>query len=150
MNRNHHHNTLPDPDRPRQIPPRFSWIDHRLVRDAHLSRLSTSHAAALYLALLTVSDARGLSYYSDKRLLQLLPNTTTLDQLGHARRELIHAELIAHRPPHYQILSLDPDHIKTSQLRRQRPDKQHDDRDRQPLQLKDALRELLKNLEDKV
>ena len=114
MNRNHHHTqTLPDPDRPRQIPPRFSWIDHRLVRDAHLSRLSTSHAAALYLALHTVSDARGLSYYSDKRLLQLLPNTTTLDQLEPYNKVIMlgacggfnHLETIMSKSPDAQIIS---------------------------------------------
>jgi len=36
------------PDRLRQIPPSFSWIDHRLVRDNYLGRCSHS-ALALYL-----------------------------------------------------------------------------------------------------
>lgn len=139
--------TPPNPDRIRQTPPRFSWIDHRLLREGHLQQLTTSHAAALYLVLLTVSDVRGLSYYSDKRLLQLLPSITS-EQLAHSRRELIRAELIAHRHPHYQILSLDPAHIKTSQLRQ--ADAGHDPaRSQQPLHLKDALQQLLQTLENK-
>lgn len=138
--------TPPNLDRLRQTPPRFSWIDHRLLRDDHLQRLSTCHAAALYLVLLTVGDARGLSYYSDKRLLQLLPNTT-LDQFIHSRRELIHAGLIAYRRPHYQVLSLDPAHIKNSQLRQS--DNDTTTRSQQPLHLKDALLHLLQSMENK-
>ena len=47
------------PDRIRQVPKQFSWIDGRLVRDRHLDRCSHP-AAALYLFLVTVSDAQGL------------------------------------------------------------------------------------------
>ena len=46
----------------RRIPDQFSWIDHRLVREQYIDYLS-SEAAALYLFLVTVSDAQGLSYY---------------------------------------------------------------------------------------
>jgi hypothetical protein len=138
--------TLPDPDRLRQTPQRFSWIDHRLLRGGHLQQLTTPHAAALYLVLLIVSDARGLSYYSDKRLLEFLPNTTS-DQFAQSRRELIRTSLIAYRRPHYQVLSLDPGHIKTAQLR-QNNDTQHD-RSQQTLPIKDALQQLLRSLEKK-
>ena len=31
---------LPNPGRLRQIPPRFSWIDHRLVRERYFERCS--------------------------------------------------------------------------------------------------------------
>ena len=51
-------------DRLRQIPPSFSWVDHRLVR--HESSGPCDHSAwALYLFLVTVADVQGLSYYSD-------------------------------------------------------------------------------------
>jgi hypothetical protein len=59
------------PDRSRKIPKQFSWIDHRLVRDRHIDRCS-HRAAALYLFLVTVADAQGLSYYSDRCLTQRL------------------------------------------------------------------------------
>jgi hypothetical protein len=137
---------LPNPDRLRQTPPRFSWIDHRLLRAGHLQQLSTTHAAALYLVLVTVGDARGLSYYSDKRLLALLPDTTS-EQLAQSRRELIRTGLIAHRRPHYQVLSLDSSHIKTAQLRQINKDTTRN-RSQQTLHAKDALRELLQSLEE--
>ena len=53
------------PERLRHVPHRFSWIDQRLVRDGHIARCGPQ-ALALYLLLVTVADAQGLSYYSDK------------------------------------------------------------------------------------
>jgi len=90
-------------DRQRQIPPSFSWVDHRLIRHAHLSHCDPS-AWALYLFLVTVADVQGLSYYSDAaigRHLQL-----DLFQLATARRRLEQADLIAYRKPLYQVLAL--------------------------------------------
>ena len=52
------------PERLRRVPPQFSWIDHRLVRDRHIAGRS-AEALALYLFLVTVADGQGLSYYSD-------------------------------------------------------------------------------------
>jgi len=93
------------PQRLRRVPPQFNWIDHRLVRDRHISRLSVQ-ALALYLFLVTVADAEGLSYYSDLSVSRLLP----LDEpaILRARDELIAAQLIAYRKPLYQVLALDP------------------------------------------
>jgi hypothetical protein len=93
------------PQRLRRVPPQFSWIDHRLVRDKYISRCS-AQALALYLLLVTVGDDKGLSYYSDKTLCQLLP----LDELAlaKARQELLAAGLIAYHRPLYQVLSLEP------------------------------------------
>ena len=90
----------------RQVPPQFSWIDHRLVRDRHISRCS-SNALALYLFLVTVADGQGLSYYADKTICRLLP---ALDggSLSRARAELIANQLIAYQPPLYQVLALGP------------------------------------------
>jgi len=95
---------LLDPERLRKIPPQFSWIDQRLVSERHIERLS--HAAdALYLFLLTVADARGLSFYSERSIGRYL--ALAADRLDHARKELLRAELIAYRQPLYQVLSLD-------------------------------------------
>jgi hypothetical protein len=91
-------------ERLRQVPPQFSWIDHRLVRDRHICRCSTD-ALALYLFLVTVADGQGLSYYSDQTISRLLP----LDgpALARARQELTAAGLIAYQRPLCQVLGLD-------------------------------------------
>jgi hypothetical protein len=87
----------------RQVPPQFSWIDHRLVRDKHIQGPSAD-ALALYLFLVTVCDGRGLSYYAGKTICQLLPLDAA--SLAGARRELIAAGLIAYQSPLYQVLAL--------------------------------------------
>jgi hypothetical protein len=93
------------PDRVRQVPKQFNWIDGRLVRDRHLDRC-THPAAALYLFLVTVSDARGLSYYSDQSIGQRLNmDHLTLVQV---RTELVRSDLIAYQRPIYQVLDLAP------------------------------------------
>lgn len=86
------------------MPSQFSWIDHRLIRDKHISRCSVQ-ALALYLFLVAVCDGEGLSYYSEASLCRLLP----LDEsaLSRARQELIAARLIAYQRPLYQVLSLE-------------------------------------------
>ena len=91
------------PDRIRKVPKQFSWIDHRLVRDRHIDRCG-HQAAALYLFLVTVADAQGLSYYSDRSLCQRL----SMDEncLAAARQDLIRIELVAYKSPLYQVLAL--------------------------------------------
>ena len=91
------------PNRLRQIPSSFSWVDHRLIRHHHLS--ACDHRAwALYLFLVTVGDAQGLSYYSEAALERQLK----LDrlQLTAARQQLELAGLIAYQKPLYQVLAL--------------------------------------------
>jgi hypothetical protein len=95
-------------DRLRQVPHQFSWIDHRLVGDRHISRCS-ANALALYLFLLTVADGQGLSYYGDGAICRLLA-MLSLDAvaLARARQELIDNQLIAWQRPLYQVLALGP------------------------------------------
>ena len=95
---------LLDPERLRKIPPQFSWIDQRLVREHHIERLSHA-AAALYLFLVTVADASGLSFYSECSIGRLV--SMTAERLEQARKELLRADLIAYQHPLYQVLSLD-------------------------------------------
>jgi hypothetical protein len=90
-------------DRQRQTPPSFSWVDHRLIRHAHLRGCDHS-AWALYLFLVTVGDVQGLSYYSDAAISRHL--TLELLQLSAARQQLLQADLIAYRKPLYQVLSM--------------------------------------------
>jgi hypothetical protein len=93
------------PERVRRVPPHFSWVDHRLVRDHHLRR-ADAKAWALYLVLVSVGDEHGLSYYSDGSLGRLL--SLSAEEVGAARRQLVRASLIAHETPLYQVLSLVP------------------------------------------
>ena len=91
-------------ERIRKVPRHFSWIDHRLVRDRYIENCS-HQAAALYLFLVTVGDAKGLSYYGDKSITKYL----SMDQqaLDDARANLISIGLIAWQKPLYQVLALD-------------------------------------------
>ena len=93
------------PDRLRQVPQGFSWVDHRLVRDGHIDRCGCT-SLALYLFLVTVSDVEGLSFYSDQSLCRRL--RLAAEQLAAARAQLQDANLIAYQKPLYQVLSLDP------------------------------------------
>jgi hypothetical protein len=90
-------------DRQRQIPPSFSWVDHRLIRHHHLGCCDHS-AWALYLFLVIVADVQGLSYYSDAAIGRHLK--MDLLQLAAARQQLERADLIAYRKPLYQVLAL--------------------------------------------
>lgn len=93
------------PQRLRQVPRQFSWIDQRLVRDRHI-RGRTPRSLALYLFLCTVADAQGASYYSDSTAAGMLGFCST--ELSAARAELVGARLIAYSAPFYQVLSLEP------------------------------------------
>lgn len=102
------------PERIRTIPLQFSWVDHRLVRERYLDRCDPP-AAALYLFLVTVADAQGLSYYSDAALGRCLSIAPA--RLGQSRGVLIHAGLIAYQCPLYQVLGLDgPARVEAREL----------------------------------
>jgi hypothetical protein len=88
----------------RRVPRQFSWVDQRLVRDHYIDQLSPQ-ACALYLFLVTVADAQGLSYYADPSLCQRLSLTST--ELHHARQALLTQGLVAYQRPLYQVLALD-------------------------------------------
>lgn len=84
------------PERLRRVPAQFSWVDQRLVREHHVERCDV-HALALYLFLLTVGDAQGLSYYADATLSRRLSMDES--RLRQARSALIGAGLIAYEAP---------------------------------------------------
>jgi hypothetical protein len=91
------------PERLRQVPEQFSWIDQALVQ-RHLIDRCDARAAALYLFLVTVADAQGLSYYGSSSLTQRLHLST--EELGAARQQLIDLELVAYQAPLYQVLAI--------------------------------------------
>jgi hypothetical protein len=99
------HKHLLVPTRVRRIPRQFSWVDQRLVRDGHLAHCD-AQALALYLFLVTVADAQGLSYYGDASLGRWL--SLRQAAVARARAGLLKAELIAYAAPLYQVLSLEP------------------------------------------
>ncbi len=97
------HKQLLAPEPARQLPRQFSWLDQQWVRGGHLDRCDHT-AWALYLFLVTVADAQGLSYYSDAAVLRWVkPEPATLSA---AREQLLAAGLLAYRRPLYQLLAL--------------------------------------------
>jgi hypothetical protein len=90
----------------RRVPRQFSWVDQRLVRDHYIDQLSPQ-ACALYLFLVTVADAQGLSYYADPSLCQRL--ALAGPELHQARQALITRGLVASQHPLSQVLALDAD-----------------------------------------
>lgn len=90
-------------ERVRRVPRQFSWVDHRLVRDGFCRRCRPEDLA-LYLLLVTAGDAEGLSYYGDRSVARLI--NLPLEGVAAARDGLLRADLIAHRPPLYQVLEL--------------------------------------------
>ena len=91
-------------DRIRRVPKRFSWVDHRLLKDGYVQHCGVVELA-LYLILVIVGDRNGISFYSDRSLcalLKVLPG-----ELSSARNRLQKFEVIAWEAPFYQVLSLD-------------------------------------------
>jgi hypothetical protein len=91
------------PDRLRQVPNQFSWVDQAFVQRHFIDRCG-ARAAALYLFLVTVADAQGLSYYSQSTLTARLHLRS--EELAAARAQLMTLELIAYQAPLYQVLAL--------------------------------------------
>lgn len=90
-------------ERVRRVPRQFSWVDHRLVREGFCRRCRPEELA-LYLLLVTVGDAEGLSYYGDPSVARLI--NLPLEGVAVARDGLLRADLIAYRAPVYQVLEL--------------------------------------------
>ncbi len=91
------------PERLRQVPEQFSWVDQALVQRYFIDRCD-ARCAALYLFLVTVSDAQGLSYYGASTLARRLRLSD--EEFAAARQQLIDLELIAYQAPLYQVLAL--------------------------------------------
>jgi hypothetical protein len=90
-------------ERVRRVPPQFSWVDHRLVRDGFCRKCSPEELA-LYLLLVTVGDAEGLSYYSDASIARLI--NVSAGHVPGMRQGLCRADLVAWSAPLYQVLEL--------------------------------------------
>lgn len=121
----------------RKVPKQFSWVDQRLVHEGYIDQL-THQACALYLFLLTVADAQGLSFYSDLSLCRRLSMAHPC--LLKARKELIHLDLVAYQKPLYQVLAL-PTHpiVRLPQTPRMTPSDT-------PMALKDIFKHIAETL----
>lgn len=70
----------------------------------HLIDRCDVRAAALYLFLVTVADAQGLSYFGGVTLMQRLH--LSAEDLSAARRQLLELDLVAYEAPLYQVLAI--------------------------------------------
>lgn len=91
------------PQRLRKVPPQFSWVDQKLLREDHMLLCDTK-SLAMYLFLIVVSDTEGLSYYKDSTICKYIK--TNLADIVEARNILIRADLIAYKNPLYQVLEI--------------------------------------------
>ncbi len=81
----------------------FAFIPHRFLNDGFMKRLNPGELL-LYLFLIMVSDAYGLSYYGTPAICRLLK--MSLSELERCRQILIDADLIVFETPLYQVLEL--------------------------------------------
>ena len=92
-----------DPERTRTIPVQFAAVDRRLVYQKHIRRMRTDEIS-LYVFLECVSDAEGLSFYSEERICEYL--NFSLNGLWKAREGLVQGGFLLYRRPIYQLLNL--------------------------------------------
>ena len=91
------------PERQRQIPVSFAFIEHRFLREGFWSSLS-QFECLLYVFLVLVADRNGLSYYGYDQMGTLL--RFTLEDYLVARNGLIEKDLMAFDGHLLQGLSL--------------------------------------------
>jgi len=139
------------PTRVRQIPAQFSWIDQRLVRDNLIAACGCgADALVLYLFLVTVADAQGLSYYSDQSIVRRLAFFNPV-RLTQARAELQRVEWIAYESPLYQVLALDtPERSGIPGRTMPKPLAQAPRRTTQPVAVIQLLRQALEGRHDQL
>ena len=92
-----------DPERVRTMPVQFGAVDRRLVYQKHIRRMSAEQIA-LYVFLECVSDAQGLSFYSEERVCEYLH--FSLNDLWKAREALVNGGFLLYSRPIYQLLNL--------------------------------------------
>lgn len=83
---------LPQPYRIRRIDGSFAWIDHRLIREGFLTRMSL-HDQALYLFLVLAADGRGVSFYRKEKICDALG--IDWPEFEQAKARLIQMDLLA-------------------------------------------------------
>lgn len=101
---------VPDASRIRRIQGSFAWLDHRLLREGHLERM-TLLDLGVYVFLVLAADSRGLSFYNKATLTKKLQ--IDWDDFEGAKARLLERGYIAFRPfspgdvdGFYQVLPL--------------------------------------------
>lgn len=101
---------VPEPGRIRRIRGSFAWLDHRLLRERHLERL-TLVDLAVYVFLVLAADQNGVSFYNKATLTKRL--SIGWDEFEGAKRRLLESGYVAFRPfspgdvdGFYQVLPL--------------------------------------------
>lgn len=92
-------------DRLRPLERPYGWVPFRLLSSGLLAELSQP-AKLLYFFLCLVADRRGLSFYGDRRVHELLALSD--QELSVARCELCDRDLLAFDGRVYQLLSWPP------------------------------------------
>lgn len=101
---------VPAPDRVRQIQGSFAWLDHRLLREGHVERM-TLQDLAVYVFLVLAADRTGTSFYRKDVVCRKLG--IDWGEFEESKARLLERGFIAFRPfsPHevdgfYQVLSV--------------------------------------------
>jgi hypothetical protein len=97
------HTKIVDPTRIRQTHNGFGFIPHRFLKDGFLSSLDPTEAH-LYLFYSLAANRYGISFYSDRRMCDLL--NLSCKHLRIARDGLIHKDLICCEEQLCQLLEL--------------------------------------------
>ena len=84
------------PERVRQVPRSFAWIDTRLRSEGFLELMRPAEIG-MYLFLVLAGDKQGLSCWRLDRIERALP-CFNLASLRQARQELVRLNLLAYQP----------------------------------------------------
>lgn len=101
---------VPAPDRIRRIQGSFAWLDHRLLREGHVERM-TLQDLAVYVFLVLAADRTGTSFYRKDVICRKLG--IDWDEFEEAKARLLERGFVAFRPftahdvdGFYQVLPL--------------------------------------------
>lgn len=107
---------VPQPDRIRRIRGSFAWMDHQLLREGHLERMTLTDLA-VYVFLVLVADRTGTSFYRKDAACRKLG--IDWGQFEESKARLLERGLIAFRPftprdvdGFYQVLPVPPDGVR--------------------------------------
>jgi hypothetical protein len=103
---------IPRPEDIRKIEGSFAWLDHRLLREGHLQRL-TLEDLGVYVFLVLAADRTGCSFYNHEKISLALG--LSWEKFQDSRQRLIERDFIAFEPFHpgdadgyYQVLRVPP------------------------------------------
>lgn len=101
---------IPEPGRIRKVSKSFGWLDHRLLREGWLEKLSLQEIA-VYTFLVLAADRNGVSWYSREKIARVVGLDTSVVSCaieGLDRLDLIAFKGFSPRNPNgfYQVLNV--------------------------------------------